>query len=73
MDEVRYWSYAELCWQDDLLARLALLRTRIAGVPVAKDDDAAKAERDRIATEAAAKSQALFESLKKAVEDAKRK
>ncbi len=65
------WPYPELD------ARLATLRRRIQllmGVPVAEsDDDAAKAERDRIAAEAARKSQELFESLKKAVEEGKRK
>lgn len=72
--DVQPWSYAEPSRITDVAARLAVLRCwidNLSGVPVAKDDDAAKTERDRIAAEAAAKSQALFESLKKAVEDAK--
>ncbi len=68
------WSYDDPTRIDTVAAWLAELRQWIQtleGTVGKAEDDAA--ERARIAAEQQAKSQALFESLKKAVEEAKRK
>lgn len=75
MDVPQYWSYTEPTRIDTVSARLDMLRLWIndlSGVVVAKDDDAAKAERDRIIAEQNANSKLLFESLKRAQEEAER-
>jgi len=67
---VQPWPYSERDRFDDLLARLSALRARIAAMA---KDEITPAERDAITAAEKDKAQALFDSLKREVEQNKRK